>query len=106
MTTGPSARWEVGSMKWPSFSSLRVRLLLLVLVALVPARALGIYTTWQMREAARTEALQDAMRLARVSSTAGERLVEGIHQILIALARLPEVRRQNAAACSALFGDL
>jgi HAMP domain-containing protein len=93
-------------MTLPSLSSLRVRLLLLVLLALIPARGLGIYTTWQMREAARTEALQDAMRLARIASTAGERLIEGTHQILVVLARLPEVRRQNASACSALFADL
>ncbi|MFI5340266.1 MAG: cache domain-containing protein [Candidatus Methylomirabilales bacterium] len=93
-------------MTWPSLSSLRVRLLLLVLLALIPARGLGIYTAWEMREAARAEALQDAMRLARIASTAGERLVEGTHQILIVLARLPEVRSQNASACSALFADL
>lgn len=93
-------------MTWFSLSSLRVRLLLLVLLALIPARGLGIYTAWEMRKAARAEALQDAMRLARIASTAGERLVEGAHQILIVLARLPEVRRQNASACSALFADL
>ncbi len=93
-------------MTWPSLSSLRVRLLLLVLLALIPARGLGIYTAWEMREAARFEALQDAMRLARIASSAGERLVEGTHQILVVLARLPEVRRQNASACSALFADL
>jgi hypothetical protein len=33
-------------MTWPSVSSLRVRLLLLVLLALIPARGLGIYTAW------------------------------------------------------------
>lgn len=93
-------------MRRPSVSSLRVRLLLLVLLALIPARGLGIYTTWEMRRVARVEALQDAMRLARIASSAGERLVEGTHQILIALARLPEVRRRNASACSALFADL
>jgi diguanylate cyclase len=38
--------------------------------------------------------------------TTESRLIEGTHQILIALARLPEVRGQNAAACSALFADL
>jgi PAS domain S-box-containing protein len=93
-------------MTWPSVSSLRVRLLLLVLLALVPARGLGIYTAWQMRQDARVESLEDAMRLARIASSAGDRLVDGIHQILIVLARLPEVRRQNAFACSALFADL
>ncbi len=96
-------RW---ARTWVSLSSLRVRLLLLVLLALIPARGLGVYTTWQMRESARAEALQDAMRLARVASSAGERLVDGGHQILIALARLPEVRRQHAAACNPLFADL
>ena len=93
-------------MRWPSVSSLRTRLLLLVLVALIPARGLGIYTTWEMRQAARTEALRDAMRLARITSTAGERLIEGTHQLLTILARLPEVRQRDAAACSRLFADL
>jgi len=93
-------------MRWPSVSSLRVRLLLLVLLALIPARGLGIYTAWEMRQDARAEALQDAMRLARVASAAGARLIEGTHQILVVLARLPEVRSQRAAACSTLFTDL
>src|SRR5512135_1199533 len=93
-------------MRWRFVSSLRARLLLLVLVALIPARGLGIYTAWEMRQDARTEALRDAMRLARVASSVGERLVEGTHQVLLTLARLPEVRRQDAPACSALFADL
>ncbi len=93
-------------MRWLSASSLRVRLVLLVLVALIPARGLGIYTAWEMRRVARAEALQDAMRMARIASTAGERLVEGAHQLLITLARLPEVRRHDAAACSSLLADL
>jgi HAMP domain-containing protein len=93
-------------MRWPSVWNLRARLLLLVLVALIPARVLGIYTTWEMRQAARTEALRDAMGLARITSTAAERLIEGTHQILTVLARLPEVRRRDTAACSKLFADL
>ncbi len=89
-----------------SLTSLRARLLLLLVLALIPARGLGIYTAWEMRQNARTEALQDAMRLARVASSAGERLVGETHQILLTLARLPEVRRQDKAACNALFADL
>jgi len=75
-------------------------------VALVPARGLIAYMTWEMREAARAEALQDAMRLARVASSATERLVDGSHQLLTALARLPEIRSQQGRPCSALFADL
>jgi diguanylate cyclase len=93
-------------MRWPLLTSLRARLLLLVVVALVPARGLGLYTTWEMRQAARTEALQDAMRLARISSSAGERLIEGTHQLLTVLAHLPEVRKRDTAACGQLVADL
>lgn len=93
-------------MRWPSVSSLRTRLLLLVLLALIPTRGLGIYSAWEMRQVARAEALQDAMRMARVASSAGERLVEGAQQLLLTLARLPEVRRQDAASCNKLFAEL
>ena len=93
-------------MRWPSVASLRVRLLFLVLLALIPARGLGVYTAWEMRQDARAEALRDAMRLARTASTAGERLVESAHQLLLTLSRLPEVRRQNASACSTLLADI
>jgi HAMP domain-containing protein len=93
-------------MRWPFFHSLRLRMLLLVLLALLPARGLGIYTAWEMRRSARAEALLDAKRIAQIASSSGERLVEGTHQLLAALGRLPEVRTQNAAACSGLFADL
>jgi HAMP domain-containing protein len=46
------------------------------------------------------------MRLAKVASTSGERLVEGAQQLLLTLARLPEVRRQDAAGCSRLLAGL
>jgi hypothetical protein len=39
-------------MTRPSLSSLRARLLLLVLLALIPARGLGVYTAWERRLAA------------------------------------------------------
>jgi HAMP domain-containing protein len=93
-------------MKLPSWWSVRTSLLLLVLLSLVPSRGLGIYTSWEMRQAAREEALGDAMRLARATSTAGERLVEGTRQILTILVRLPEVRTMDPAACQAVFADL
>jgi HAMP domain-containing protein len=93
-------------MKWPSALSLRTSLLLVVALALAPSRALDIYTTCEMRSGARAEALSDATRLARATSRAGDRLFEATRQILALVARLPEVREQDAAACSALFADL
>lgn len=77
-----------------------------MLVSLIPARGLGIYTTWEMRQAARTEALRDATRLARATSTSGERLIEGTRQILTVLAHVPELRGRDGGACSRILAEL
>ena len=89
-----------------SLASLRVRLLLLVLLAVLPAAALILYTGWEQRRQAAVDVQENALRLARLASTEHERLIEGAHQLLLALAQLPGVRGGDAAACSALFADL
>jgi len=87
-------------------ASLRVRLFLLVLLAVLPAAALILYTGWEQRRHAATEAQADALRLTRLAASEHQRLIEGAHQLLLALAQLPSVRSRDAAGCSALFADL
>lgn len=86
-----------------SFSSLRVRLLLLVLLAVAPALGLMVYTTvkWRHHEAAEVQA--DALRMARLVSAHQAGLIEGAQQLLIGLARLPAVRQRDPAGCSGIF---
>ena len=93
-------------MRRLSFSSLRVRLLLLVLLAVVPALGLILYTASEQRRLAAGEVQEQALRLAWIAATDQGQLTEGARQLLIALAQLPAVRGRDPAACSSLFAEL
>ena len=90
----------------PALASLRSRLLSLVLLAVVPALALTVYTYLEERELEKARVREDALRLARLASDDQAQLVQGARQLLVALAQLPEVRGGDPAACSALFARL
>jgi PAS domain S-box-containing protein len=90
----------------PFLFSLRFRLILLVLLAVLPALGLALYTGLEGRRQAAVEAQDNAVRLARLMARDQDRLVEGADQLLNALARLPAIRDRDPAACNALFADL
>jgi signal transduction histidine kinase len=92
-------------MAW-LFSSLRVRLLLLVLLAVIPALGLTLYTNLEERQLRKAQVQEHAMRLSRLVSADHERLIEDARKLLAALARLPGVREGKRAACGTLFADL
>ena len=89
-----------------SLASVRTRLLLLVLLAVIPALGLTLYTNLEERQLRKAQVQEHALRLSRIVSADHERLIEDARQLLVALARLPAVRDRNRAACSALFADL
>ena len=93
-------------MAWLSLASLRTRLLLLVLLAVIPALGLTLYTNLEERQLRKALVQEHAMRLSRLVSADYERLIEDARQLLVTLARLPAVRERNRAACNALFADL
>jgi len=87
-------------------SSLRYTLLLLVLLATLPALALILSTAWEQRRQAAADTRADALRLARVAASDHERLVEGARALLVGLAQLSDVQMHNARACNALFKEV
>ncbi len=89
-----------------SLGSLRTRLLLLVLLAVIPALGLALYTNLEERQLRKALVYEHAMRLSRLVSADYERLIEEARQLLVTLAHLPAVRDLNRAACTALFVDL
>jgi diguanylate cyclase (GGDEF)-like protein len=89
-----------------SFASLRVRLLLLVLLAVVPALGLMLYSAGEQRRMATAAVQQDALRLARIVAASQDGFIEGARQILTALAQLPDVRDGDTKHCSALLAGL
>ncbi len=89
-----------------SFSSLRIRLILLVLLAVIPALVLTFYTGLEHRRHVAEHVQNDALQLARSVSAEQERMIEGAHQFLYTLAHLPQVRKYDKGACSTLFNNL
>lgn len=50
------------------FSNLRVRLILPVLLAMVPASSLSVWAAWQVRERERVAVEQDALHQAQLTA--------------------------------------
>ncbi len=89
-----------------SLSSLRARLLLLVLIAVLPALGLIAYEGVGHRRQHAAEAQEEALRLARLASDEHRQLIEGAHPLLTGLAQFPAVRGQDSRACSSLFASI
>lgn len=87
-------------------SSLRARLIQLVLVAVLPALILILYSAGEQRIKDSQEAKREALRLVRVVAASQHRLVDSARHLLIALSLLREVRLQDGNACGALFANL
>ncbi|MEK6771625.1 MAG: EAL domain-containing protein [Pseudomonadota bacterium] len=93
-------------MKGFTLSGLRARLLWLVLLAVLPALGLILYTAHQSGKLAARHTVSEAQLLVRLASADYERLVANTRQLLGTLVRLPEVGRRDAAACNTLFARL
>ena len=93
-------------MAWLSPATLRTRLLLLVVLAIIPVLGLTLYTNLEERQLRKALVQEHAMRLSRLVSADYERLIEDARRLLVTLSRLPAVRDLNRAACTALFADL
>lgn len=88
------------------FSSLRVRLLLLVILASVPGLILTVYSAAEQRQNAEQEVMQTALRLVRLATANQDQLVEGARQLLVALAALPAVRNRDSQICNSFLETL
>jgi len=81
------------------FSSLRFRLLLIVLLALLPAFGLALYNFAQQRQVVVSQAQEDALNLAKNLANHQKELVEGARQMLFVLEQLPVMRGDDNQAC-------
>ncbi len=92
-----------GSSIW---SSLRVRLIILVLIAVLPVLGLVIYTAIEQRQQGIEIATTEALSLVRLAAISQDQHLEAARQLLMTLAQLREVRTQDRDACRVLFTNL
>lgn len=87
-------------------SSLRVRLLLLVLVTAVPGMGLILYEGFEQWKLATDVSEQRALDHAREISREHERLIQGGQYLLQALAEITSVRAHDGKSCNRLFSKM
>src|SRR6266508_2020706 len=85
---------------------LRTRLLLLVLLPVIPALVLAIYTNLEQRRFGRIRVEKDAIREVQLAAAKQQGLIEATRHHLAALARLPQARGTNFAAYDAFFANM
>ena len=86
--------------------SIRTQLIFLILICILPALGVFIYTGLNRLNTDVTEAHHEAMRVLQSLAYDHEHTVESTKQFLMTLASLPDVQNQNASACNKLFRDL
>src|SRR5258708_28877892 len=82
------------------------RLFLLVAVALLPAIVIQTYNEVDLRGSRHIEVQDQALGLARLAAAEQQQMVQGIRQVLIALAELPAIKAKDTQACNAYFSVL
>jgi len=87
-------------------SSLRGRLIALVLLVLLPAFGVILFTDQRHRASIAAQVQKSALGSARVIATEQRRIFENAHQLLITLARLPQIREQSRVACEKILVGL
>jgi len=87
------------------FDSLRIRLLVLVLLAIVPPVILTVYGAWKERQQAVHIAEENLQQLTQLAASAEARSIEGGRQLLTVLSAFPELQR-DSKTCSQFLGNI
>jgi signal transduction histidine kinase len=88
------------------YKSLRFRLMLLVLAAVIPAWIAIAFTAAEQRRIAVAEIQKNVLQLVESSAREEEQVLQGTHQILIALANFVRKTDGNPSECSEFCTDL
>src|SRR5215468_1022484 len=87
-------------------SSLRFRLTALILLAVIPAFGVILYSAAKHRDLTTQQVQRNALGAARAIAAEQERFFENAHQLLIMLSRVPQVREYNKNSCGKFLAGL
>ena len=93
-------------MNFSIFTSLRARVLIVTLIAILPSLGLALYAHWEQYQHKISDARMGETRQARELAQDQEQLIDSTRQLLAILARLPEIRGKDSAACNALLTNI
>ena len=87
-------------------AALGTRLIVIFLVAALPALALAFWTTRDAREQRTREVREQTARLAGLVAAEHRRIMDTGRGVLVAVAHLPQVRERQAAPCAAVLSEI
>ncbi len=86
--------------------SLRFRLMMLVLLAVIPAFGLALSNASAQRRVAIEQVEDDALRLAWITADHNNELVEGARQFLFSLAQMPVMHENDPVKCGEFLSTI
>ncbi len=87
-------------------SSLRVRVSLIILFAILPALAIFYFTNQEERNSAIDQAKQDTLETAGTISLQEKDFLDSTRQLLLAISDFNEVRNYNSGTCGTILSHL
>ncbi len=97
----PSAQAEIAPL-----ASLRARLTLIMILALIPAGIFLIFDVMTIRRDVRAEAQAELLRLSKVAAKSYGQQLDEAHRLMAAIALFPEVHGDSAADCAARLDQM
>jgi hypothetical protein len=82
---------------------LRTRLVVIALMAVVPAVAAVVYSQTRERRHVREHIVSENLRRARSAASQQAQVIDGARRLLLTLAKFPELQTDNVEACQALL---
>jgi signal transduction histidine kinase len=88
------------------FGSLRIRLIFLILIAVVPALGVLLYTAWEQRHLDVTQIREKVAHLTKLEAREERQILEGGRQTLEAMAHFLQRSDGDPASCTSFFTSL
>jgi two-component sensor histidine kinase len=85
---------------------MRLKLVAVAVAALAPVVGMLAYNEFAMRQQRTDEVHAAATQASRLASSEVERIIEGLHSLLIAVSALPSVQGLDSEACSAALNSV
>ena len=85
------------------FTSLRSRLVLIIILTAVPGILLLLQVGYNQREAAKQDTVTEVIHLAKVASSVESLMVDNAKSFLLTVSHLPTVREKEYDECNAIF---
>lgn len=86
--------------------TLKHRLVMLVMAAIVPLFGLSIFKAWLNADAAVERALADLRFTVSLAASSQQRMTEAVHQVLTAIAHVPDIGGGPVARCDHYLSEL